>query len=263
MDMKLKGKVAVIAGGSKGMGAATARVLAEEGARLFLAARGTDALEAVSARLREDYGAEVATISADLSKIGPAEEVASAALDEYGRIDILVNCAGSTQGGRFEDLPDQIWADAFDLKFLGTMRMVRAVLPAMRKQKYGRIVNVAGNTGRQPHPGLLPGGCTNAALLSFTKGLSEAVVKDGIVINALQPGPARTEHWDVLMTNLSHGTGLSLAEFEREFLKLIPMGRTAEADEMARTIVFLASDVASYTTGRSILVDGGWNKEMA
>ena len=263
MDLKLTGKVAVIAGGSKGMGAATARLLAEEGAKLLLAARGEDALAATAEAIRVATGAEVATISADLSRIGPAEEVARAALDQYGRIDILVNSAGGARGGVFEDLSDQLWADAFDLKFFGTMRMVRATLPAMRMQKYGRIVNVAGNTGRQPHPGLLPGGCANAALLSFTKGLSEDIVRDGIVINALQPGPARTEHWDVLMTNLSQGTGLSAQDFEREFLKLIPMGRTAEADEMARMIVFLASDAASYITGRSVIVDGGWTKEIA
>ena len=263
MDLKLTGKVAVVAGGSKGMGAATARLLAEEGAKLFLAARGQDALAATSQSINADTGAEVRTISVDLSTPGPAEDVAKAALDAYGRIDILINCAGAAQGGAFGELSDQLWADAFNLKFFGAMRMVRAVLPAMRKQKYGRIVNVAGNTGRQPHPGLLPGGCANAALLSFTKGLSEDIVKDGIVINALQPGPARTEHWEGLMTNLSRGTGMDIQEFETEFLKLVPMGRTAEAGEMAQMIVFLASDTAAYMTGRSVVVDGGWNKELA
>ncbi len=262
MDLMLKDKVALLAGGSKGMGAATAKLMAEEGAKIFLVARGQEALDATAAVCR-DIGVEVGTFSADLSAPGPAEDVAKAVVDKFGRIDILVNSAGGARGGVFEDLPDQLWSDAFNLKFFGAMRMVRAVLPTMRKQKYGRIVNVAGNTGRQPHPGLLPGGCANAALLSFTKGLSEAVVKDGIVINALQPGPARTEHWDVLMTNLSQGTGMDVATFEKGFLKLIPMGRTAEAGEMARMITFLASDAASYMTGRSVVLDGGWNKEMA
>ncbi len=263
MDLKLADKVAVVAGGSKGIGAATARLLAEEGAKLLLAARGEEALAATRAALHDDTGAEVHTISVDLSSPGPAEDVAKAALDAYGRIDILVNSAGAARGGAFDELPDELWADAFNLKFFGAMRMVRAVLPAMRANKYGRIVNVAGNTGRQPHPALLPGGCANAALLSFTKGLSEDIIKDGIVMNALQPGPARTEHWDVLMTNLSRGTGLSNAEFEAEFLKAIPMGRTAEAREMAQMIVFLASDAAAYMTGRSVIVDGGWTKELA
>ena len=263
MDLMLKDKVALIAGGSKGMGAATAKLLAEEGGKLFLVARGQEALDSTAAECADKFGAETGTFSADLSAPGPAEDAVKAALGHFGRIDILVNCAGAAQGGLFEDLSDQLWADAFNLKFFGAMRMVRAVLPGMRKQKYGRIVNVTGNTGRQPHPGLLPGGCANAALLSFTKGLSEAVVKDGIVINALQPGPARTEHWDVLMTNLAHGTGMDIRTFEKEFLKLIPMGRTAEAGEMARMITFLASDAASYITGRSVVVDGGWNKELA
>jgi NAD(P)-dependent dehydrogenase (short-subunit alcohol dehydrogenase family) len=263
MDLKLTGKVAVVAGGSKGIGAATARLLAEEGAKLLLTARGPEALAATAQVIHDATGAEVQTISADLSAPGPAEDVAKAALDAYGRIDILVNSAGAARGGAFESLSDEVWADALNLKFFGTMRMVRAVLPAMRARKYGRIVNVAGNTGSQPHPGLLPGGCANAALLSFTKGLSEDIVKDGIVMNALQPGPARTEHWDTLMTNLSRGTGLNNAEFETEFLKLIPMGRTAEAGEMAQMIVFLASDTAAYMTGRSVIVDGGWTAAMA
>ena len=143
------------------------------------------------------------------------------------------------------------------------VRMVRAVLPAMRRQKYGRIVNVAGNTGRQPHPRLLPGSTTNAALLSFTKGLSEEIMKYGIFINALQPGPTQTEHWGKLMTNLSRGTGFTPKAFEKEFMKEIPMRRVAAAIEMARPVIFMASDLASYMTGRSIIVDGGWTKDLA
>ena len=242
MDLKLADKVAVVAGGSKGIGAATARLLAEEGAKLLLAARGEEALAANAGRATRRH------------RRRGAYHLRRSVVARTGRgrgqgghsTPTGVSTSSSIRRGRhaaapLTNCPMSCGADAFNLKFFGAMRMVRAVLPAMRANKYGRIVNVAGNTGRQPHPALLPGGCANAALLSFTKGLSEDIIKDGIVMNALQPGPARTEHWDVLMTNLSRGTGLSNAEFEAEFLKAIPMGRTAEAREMAQMIVFLAS----------------------
>lgn len=263
MDFGFRDKVAIVTGASKGIGAATAEILAAEGARVVLVARTPQYLEELAARLSKTYRTEVAVVPADLSQTGPADEVAAQALRLFGRIDILICSAGSSQGGLFWEVPDSTWEAAVQLKFLGTVRMVRAVLPAMRRQQWGRIVIVAGNTGRQPHARLLPGSTTNAALLSFTKGLSEEIMKDGIHINALQPGPTRTEHWDTLMANLSRGTGLDARAFEAEFMKQIPMRRVAEAIEMARPVVFMASDLASYMTGRSIIVDGGWTKDLA
>ncbi|MSO64630.1 MAG: SDR family oxidoreductase [Alphaproteobacteria bacterium] len=263
MDLGLRDKVAIVTGASKGIGAASAELLAAEGARLVLVSRTLGHLEALAKRLARRHRTEVACVAADLSRIGPAERVAAAAEKVFGRIDILVNSAGSSQGGVFWNVTDAMWDRAVQLKFLGAVRMVRAVLPAMRRQRYGRIVNVTGNTGRQPHPRLLPGASTNAALLSFTKGLSEEIIKDGIVINALQPGPTGTEHWHRLMAGLSAGTGQSVKAFEREFMKQIPMRRIADAMEMARPIVFMCSDACSYMTGRSIIVDGGWTKDLA
>jgi NAD(P)-dependent dehydrogenase (short-subunit alcohol dehydrogenase family) len=263
MDLGLQGKVAIVTGASKGIGAACAELLAEEGARLVLVSRRLRDLERLAARLSRTYRTEVACAAADLAKVGPAERVARAALKHFGRIDILVNSAGSSQGGIFWEIDEATWEAAIQLKFLGAVRMVRAVLPTMRKQRYGRIVNVTGNTGRQPHPRLLPGSATNAALLSFTKGLSEEVMRFGIVINALQPGPTRTEHWDRLMRGLARDTRFSAREMERRFMDQIPMGRVAAAAEMAAPIVFLCSERASYMTGRSITVDGGWTKDLA
>ncbi|MBM3502496.1 MAG: SDR family oxidoreductase [Alphaproteobacteria bacterium] len=263
MDLGLRGKIAIVTGASKGIGAACAELLAEEGTKVVLVSRRLKALEKLAARLSRAYGTDVACVAADMSKPGPAEEVAARTLEQFGRIDILINSAGSSQGGVFWEIGEATWESAIQLKFLGAVRMVRAVLPAMRRQRYGRIVNVTGNTGRQPHPRLLPGSATNAALLSFTKGLSEEVMRFGIVINALQPGPTRTEHWDRLMQGLARDTKYSAKEMERRFMDQIPMGRVAEAIEMARPIVFMCSDAASYMTGRSITVDGGWTKDLA
>ncbi|MCX8230214.1 MAG: SDR family oxidoreductase [Alphaproteobacteria bacterium] len=263
MDLGLKNKVAIVTGASKGIGAACAEILAAEGAKVVLVARTTRHLDPLAKRLSKRYRTEVAFVSADMGVRGSADHVAEEVLRTFGRIDILINSAGSSQGGMFWEVTDDTWDSAVQLKFLGAVRMVRAVLPTMRRQKYGRIVNVAGNTGRQPHPRLLPGSTTNAALLSFTKGLSEEIMKDGVFINALQPGPTETEHWGTLMANLSRGTGLSPKAFEKEFMKEIPMRRVAAAIEMARPIIFMASDLASYMTGRSIIVDGGWTKDLA
>jgi NAD(P)-dependent dehydrogenase (short-subunit alcohol dehydrogenase family) len=263
MDLGLKNKVAIITGASQGIGAACAAILAEEKARLLLVSRTAKDLEKLGAKLSKKYGTEVAVFADDLSELEAAGRVADAAEKAFGRIDILINSAGSSQGGIFEEISDEVWDNALQLKFLGAVRMVRAVLPIMRRQKYGRIVNVAGNTGRQPHPRLLPGSASNAALLSFTKGLSEEIMKDGIALNALQPGPTQTEHWGRLMERLATGSGLTPDQFEVEFMKQIPMARIADAMEMARPVVFLASDAASYMTGRSIIVDGGWTKDLA
>jgi len=263
MDLGLKNKVAIVTGASKGIGAACAEILAAEGAKVVLVARTARHLDPLARRLSKRYRTEVAFVSADMGVRGSADHVAKEVLGTFSRIDILINSAGSSQGGMFWEVTDDTWDSAVQLKFLGAVRMVRAVLPAMQRQKYGRIVNVAGNTGRQPHPRLLPGSTTNAALLSFTKGLSEVIMKDGVFINALQHGPTETEHWSTLMANLSRGTGLSPKAFENEFMKEIPMRRVAAAIEMARPIIFMASDLASYMTGRSIIVDGGWTKDLA
>ena len=263
MDLGFTDKVALVTGASRGIGMACAQILSEEGARVAMVARNKENLENAVSKQMSKYRSRVICISSDLSKIGSAEEVVKISEKKFGRIDILINSAGSSKAGKFEELSEEDWNSALQLKFLGAVRMVRAVLPIMKKQGQGRIVNVAGNTGRQPHPNLLPGSTSNAALLAFTKGISEEIINDGIYINALQPGPTRTEHWDQIMQNMSKGSGLKAEEFETEFMKQIPMGRIAEPLEMARPVIFMASMAASFMTGRSIIVDGGWTKDLA
>ncbi len=259
MDLKLDGKVALVTGGNKGLGAASAKALAADGARLFLTARNQADLDAVAAEI----GAGTAVLACDLTEADGADRVAAAALDRYGRIDILVNCAGASQGGVFWDIPDQVWQDSLELKFMANVRMMRAVIPTMRAQKYGRIVNVIGNNGKQPSPRLLPGSAANAALLAVTKGLADEVAGDGIVVNAVNPGPTRTERWNTLMTNLAAASGRGVDEVERDFTNQIPMDRLGAPEEIAGIIAFLASDAAANMTGTSITADGGWTKALA
>ena len=258
MDLKLDGKIALVTGSNKGLGAASARALAADGAKLFLTARNQADLDAVATEI----GGETTVLACDLTDADGADRVAAAALDRYGRIDILVNCAGASQGGLFWEIPDQIWQDSLELKFMANVRMMRAVIPAMRAQQYGRIVNVIGNNGKQPSPRLLPGSAANAALLAVTKGLADEVAGDGIVVNAVNPGPTRTERWNTLMANLAAASDRSVDEVEQDFMSQIPMNRLGAPEEIAGIVAFLASDAAANMTGTSITADGGWTKAL-
>jgi 3-oxoacyl-[acyl-carrier protein] reductase len=263
MDLFLQGKVAIVTGGNKGFGAASAHELAKEGARVLITARNEADLATTARDIRREYSNNVETISADLTTPGEAEKIAKAALNAYGRIDILINCAGASQGGVFWEIEDKVWEDSLSLKLMGTIRMIRAVITAMRKQKYGRIVTVAGNAGKQPHARMLSGSAANAALLAVTSGLAQEVAADGIVVNAINPGPSRTERWITLMKNLAAQSEKSVEEVEASFLADLPMDRLGAPQEIARLITFLASDAAANMTGTSITADGGWTRALA
>ncbi len=263
MDLRLRGKVAMVSGASKGIGRAVAVGLAEEGARLALNARGAERLTAVAEEIARRYGVEVVAIPGDLSQLADIQAFVRRTVDRFGRVDILVNCAGSSQGGVFWEVPDEVWLDSWGLKLFGYVRLMREVLPHMIRQGGGRIVNVVGNSGRQPIPTMLPGGSANAALLAITKGVADAVARHNIVVNAVNPGPIRTERWDGLMERLGKALGLSAAEYEATFVREIPMGRVGRPEEIADLVVFLASERASFLTGVSVTADGGMTRSMA
>jgi 3-oxoacyl-[acyl-carrier protein] reductase len=260
MDLHLNGKVALITGASKGIGAAAARCLAREGASLMLAARTEDRLAALARDLAAEHAIDAGIWSGDLRLSDSAEAAAAAAVDRFGRIDILVASAGASRGGGFWEIPEDVWAESLALKFMGTVRMLRAVVPIMLRQGAGRIVVVAGNTGKQPSPRLLPGAAANAALLTVVKGLADEVAPHGIIINAVNPGPTRTERWSGLMEAAAARQGTDAAAVEAEFVREIPLGRLAEPTEIARLIAFLASDAAGTVTGAAITADGGWTR---
>jgi len=263
MDFKLKGKTAIISGGNKGLGAASADALAAEGTNLFLTARNVDQLEDIACRMRDSHGVEVETLAGDLTAHETADLVAKSALQRFGRIDILVNSAGSSQGGVFWEMPDSAWEDSLALKFMGTIRMMRAVIPAMREQHNGRIINIVGNLAKQPDPRLLPGAAANAGLLAVTTGLAQEVAADGIIVLAINPGPIRTERWNTLMENLAAQRKTSVEAIEAGFIEEIPMNRLGEPEEIGRIVAFMASDIAANMTGTSLTADGGWIKGLA
>jgi len=260
MDLGLKDKVAIVAGGNKGFGAACAHRLGAEGTRLFLTGRNADDLENVAVGIRDAHGVDVATLSQDLLETDGGDKVVAAAIERFGALDIMVSSVGASGGGVFWEIPDQVWMDSFGLKFMANVRMMRAAVAPMRAQKSGRMVVIVGQLGKQPHPRILPSATANAALLAALKGLADEVAGEGVIINAVNPGPSRTERWNRLMENLARDTGRPVAEAEADFTTDIPMGRFGEPDEIARHVCFLASDAAGYMTGTSVTADGGWIK---
>jgi len=257
MDLQLKEKVALITGATGGLGAACARELASEGAKLFLCARTESDLEDLAAELGKAGCDGVRWLAADLTSPEAAGEVADSAVKAYGRVDVLVNCAGASAGGLFWELPDSAWEDSMALKFMATIRMIRAVLPGMIERRYGRIVTLVGNSGREPDPRMLPGAAANAGLLAVTTGLAREVAEHGVVINAVNPGPTRTGRWEGMMESFAARSGKTPEEEERSFLNAIPQKRLGTTGEIARLVAFLASDAAPHVTGRSITADGG------
>ena len=262
MDLQLTGKVALITGATGGLGAACAHELAREGARLFLCARTESDLEKLAADLRKAGFGSVRWLAADLTFSEAAGTVAATATKALGRVDVLVNCAGASAGGVFWEMPDSAWEDSHALKFMATVRMIRAVLPGMIERGYGRIVTLVGNSGREPDPRMLPGAAANAGLLAVTAGLAREVAEHGVVINAVNPGPTRTGRWEGMMESFAARSGKTPEEEEQSFLNAIPQKRLGTTGEIARLVAFLASDAAPHVTGRSITADGGASRAV-
>lgn len=255
MNLGLSGRTALVFGGSRGIGAATARMLAAEGVALGLTARSADALTPILADCPEAL-----PIIADLTAPGDAEHAVDAMMAHHGRIDLAVISAGAAQGGAFGGLDDRIWEEALSLKFMGMVRALRALIPPMRDARFGRILVIVGNNGRQPNKAMLPGSAANAACLAVIRGLADDVAADGIRINALNPGPTRTDRWQTLVGRLASAGGGDPAAVEAGLLAQQPLGRIAEADEMGRLATMMLSDAADMLVGTSLTADGGATK---
>ena len=258
MDLGLKGKVALVAAASKGLGRAIAEELASEGASVVMCARGEDALRKARDEIARATGASVLGVPGDVSKPGDVERIVAHALQEYGRIDILVTNAGGPPSGKFESLSPEMWQSAVDLTLLSVVNLTSAVLPGMRERKWGRIINVTSIAVKQPVEGLMLSNSLRSAVTGFSRTLANEVAPSGITVNNILPGYTRTERVEQLSDATAKREGITrdaaLAKWESE----IPMGRLGEPREFAALAAFLASERASYVTAQSIAVDGGW-----
>lgn len=246
MDLGIKGKVALITGGSMGIGGATAALLAQEGVRIAISARRTKELEDAATCLRSETGVDVLAVSTDCTRESEVKTLVQRVIERFGQIDILVNSIGATKAGRFLDLTEDDWQQSLALKLMGQIRVAREVYPHMEKQRWGRIVNVIGTHAVLAEAHAMPAGVANAGLLNFTKALAELGGPNGVLVNGVSPGTVRTARLEYLMKQ-----GV---EYD---LKTITLHRFAEAVEIANAIVFLASECASYICGSVLTVDGG------
>jgi 3-oxoacyl-[acyl-carrier protein] reductase len=260
MELGLKGKTVLVTGGSKGIGRATARAMATEGARVMICSRSVSALEETAGVIRRETGQAVETVAADLSRLEGVESAAAAAVQRFGRLDVLVNNAGAIKGGDFLSIPDEEWMTGWSLKLLGYVRMARTVLPQMRAQGGGRIVNVVGMAARNPATTYMMGGAANSALINFTKALADLGAPSNILVTAVSPGPVKTDRWDSLQRQQATAAGKDLETFEKEQSRNFPLGRIALPEEVADLVCFLASERASFLTGIAITIDGGMSR---
>ena len=252
MDLGLKGKVAVITGGSDGIGRATAVLLAREGAKVAICARGQEKLDDTAAQIRKD-GGEVLAVRADVTSDADINRLFDEVVKKYGGVDLLLNNAGLSQRGKFLEIDDKMWQIDIDIKVFGAIRCLRRAIPEMKKRGGGRIVNISISSAKQPGAGSMPTSLSRAAGLVLTKSLSKEYAPDNILVNTVCIGKIKSGQHQRRMVR----EGRSPEKYYGEESKTIPMQRFGEAEEAANAIVFLASSAASYVTGTSINLDGG------
>jgi NAD(P)-dependent dehydrogenase (short-subunit alcohol dehydrogenase family) len=256
----LAGKTAIVTGSSRGIGRAIALKLAGEGASVVLTARDSTLLDSAIQEIGDADGNAV-RIVADLRDHDSAAAVAQVATSAYGSIDILVNCAGATRRGEFEDLTDDDWQDGFALKLFGAVRLTRAAWPHLRARR-GSVIHIAGSGGRTPGAQFAVGGSVNAALLSLTKSLAETGLRDGVQVNCINPGPVRTARLETRLARLAAERGVTREHALEIFLENERVTRIAEPEEVAALVSFIAGPMGRSLHGSLIDMDGGSTKTI-
>jgi 3-oxoacyl-[acyl-carrier protein] reductase len=262
MDLGLKDRVALVAAASRGIGYAAARELAREGARVFLCSRDEGRASEAAQKIHEETGANVAGIAADVTDGRQAEAFVNLALERAGRVDICVTNAGGPPATTFADTDMDMFRHAFEQNALSAIRLAKLVLPGMREQHWGRIVNITSVSVKQPIEGLLLSNTVRAGLTGWAKTVSSEVAADGVTVNNVAPGYTLTERQDELAEVRGKGSGKSKQEIIESWATQAPMRRMARPEEIGAAVAFLASERASYITGVTLQVDGGWVRSL-
>jgi len=257
MDLGLLGRVAIVTGASRGIGNACAAELAVEGAHIVAVSRDAVGNAAAAIALMAQAKGLVIGVPADLNDPQAVRAVFDRTMAEFGRLDILVNCAAVIGRGDFFSYDDAKWAKLFDDKLNSTAHCIRLAAPLMRQRRWGRIINVLGGAARQPQPAAVSVGLNNAAILNLIKALAGDLARDNVLINAVIPSVIHTERLDDTMRAEALRTGKSAAEMRAQRVSRIPLGRMGEGREVAAVVAFLASERASFVTGCAWNVDGG------
>ena len=261
MNLGLKEKVVLVTGASKGIGRGIAEAFAAEGSSVVLNARNQQELEQVTQEIQRRGGNALA-VAADVTNASEIQRLVQQAIERFGTIHVLVNNAGGAGAfAAFEELSDEDWINVFNLNVLSTVRLTRAILPYMQKQKWGRIINISSESGTQPDPFMPHYNAAKAAINNLTKSLSKAYAKDSILVNTVSPAFIKTPLIEQLFAAQAQEHGITPQEAEQAFLRQnrphIELGRPGTPDEVASAVVFLASEAASFINGSNLRVDGG------
>jgi 3-oxoacyl-[acyl-carrier protein] reductase len=262
MDLHLQGKTAIVLASTKGLGKATALCLAAEGAHVAICGRDEAALSATYEEIREATGKEALAVVADVTKSEDIEHLVKETVARFGTVDILINNAGGPAAGTFDQMTDEHWQAAFELNLLSFVRAIRAVLPHMRQQKFGRIVNFASSSFKQPLENLILSNTFRTGVLGLAKSLASELGPDGILINTIGPGRIATDRVASLDKLRAQSLEIDPEDVKKSMEAMIPLGRYGDPEEFARMATFLASPANSYVTGQAFLVDGGLVKAI-
>jgi 3-oxoacyl-[acyl-carrier protein] reductase len=258
MDFEIKDRVALVAAASRGIGFACARELAREGARVFLCSRDHQHAGDAALKIHEETGADVAGLACDVTNEAEVERFVNLALERGGRIDICVTNAGGPPARTFAETELDTFRSAFELNALSAIRFAKLVLPGMLERRWGRIINITSVSVKQPIDGLLLSNTVRAGLTGWAKTLSNEVAAQGVTVNNVAPGYTLTERQDEVAEARSKAAGTTKQEVIDSWARQAPMQRMADAEEIAAAVAFLASARASYITGVTLQVDGGW-----
>lgn len=261
MELMLKGKTALIAASSQGLGRAVAEELLKEGANVIISGRDEEKLSKLAKELEQLESGKVVFQRTDLTKLEDIRQLVKAAVDNFGGLDVLVNNAGGPPSGSFETITDEQWQSAFELNLLSYIRMIREALPFL-KQHGGKVINIASSSIKEPIPGLLLSNTFRTGIVGLTKTLSQELAPYGILINTVAPGRIATDRVKYLDEVNAGKLQISREEMEERVKSTIPLARYGTPEEFAKVVTFLASDANSYMTGSSFLVDGGMVKSI-
>lgn len=260
MDFGLKKRVAVVAGGSMGLGLAVAKALGREGVRLAIGALDDAALPAAAEEIRKETGADVLSVAADVSDPAQAKALVRKAIDHYGTLDILVNNAGGPPSLPFLEIEDAMWEKGFHLNLLSTIIMTREAVPVMKQKRWGRIINMTSISVKQPIDGLILSNTIRSGVIGLAKSLSNELAPFNVTVNSVCPGYTLTDRVRNLAKVVAEKEKSSPEEIIKRWESTIPMGRLGTPEEFAALVTFLASEQAAYITGAAIQIDGGWYK---
>jgi len=262
MDLGLKGKAAIVAAASKGLGKAVAHELAQEGARVAICARDAQQLERTAEEIRKATGAEVLAQALDVTDYAAVQKFVAATEARYGRVDICVTNAGGPPAKKFADISIDEWRAAVDLTLMSAVYFAKEVLPRMQRNRWGRLLTITSLSVKQPVDNLLLSNAIRAAVTGMARTLANEYGAFGITVNNVCPGYTRTERLDELAAKISASEGISAGQIFQRWSAAIPLGRVGTPEEFAAVVAFLASERASYVNGVTLAVDGGAVKSL-